>query len=121
MIKHECRDELYTILRQHLDDDIYTALDKGNYRLVLQKLNATSEYNNIWDYINDSINNELQDLNTQLTKVKMDNSNTKLELIETIKEKIDNINRKRKRLYSTINKFTTNIIGTYTSNLTGGV
>ena len=107
LIKHECRDELYTILRQHLDDDIYTALDKGNYRLVLQKLNATSEYNNIWDYINDSINNELQDLNTQLTKVKMDNSNTKLELIETIKEKIDNINRKRKRLYSTINKFTT--------------
>ena len=107
LVKHECREELYTILKQHLDEDIYTSLDKGNYRLVLQRLNATSEYNNIWDYINDSINKELQDLDTQLSKVKMENSNTALHLIKNLKEKIDNVNRKRKRLYSTINKFKT--------------
>ena len=48
---------------------------------------------------------ELQDLNTQLTKVKMANSNTKLELIENIKETIRKVRLKRKRLYNTINKF----------------
>ena len=105
LVKHTCREELYSILRQDLDEEIYTALDKGNYRLVLQTLNATCNYNNIWDYINDKMHSELQDLNTQLTKVKMANSNTKLELIENIKEMIRNVRLKRKRLYNTINKF----------------
>ena len=46
-------------------------------------------------------------MDTQLSKVKMENSNTALHLIKNLKEKIDNVNRKRKRLYSTINKFKT--------------
>ena len=108
LVKHSIREELYTILRQHLDDDIYNALDKGNYPLVLQTLNSTSNYNNIWDYINDKIDTEIQELKTHLTKIKMNNSDVNLEIVTNIQDKIEKVNCKRTKLYKTIHDFKKN-------------
>lgn len=107
--KHTCRDEMYKIMHGILDDDIYELLHKGQIKEVLEHLNCISNCNNIWDYIHEKIQNDIDEIKMKLKNYKNITDKKSLELtnlkknIETLETKKEKLNEKMKE-YRTVNE-----------------
>lgn len=61
ILNHKCREEMYVILKGHLNDDMYSLLEKGQIKLVLEKMNELGTCTNIFDYVQEKINYEIDE------------------------------------------------------------
>ena len=99
IIKLYCREEMYVILKGHLDDVMYSLLEKGQIKLVLEKMNNLGTCSNIFDYVQDKINHEIEEatLNYQSYPDEVKQSYWK--------EKKDRLEKKKQSLFEKIENY----------------
>ena len=98
-LDHYCREEMFVILKGHLEDGMYSLLEKGQIKLVLEKMNNLGTCTNIFDYVQDKINQELEEatLNYQ------NDPDESRQLYW--KEKIDILEKKKSSLFEKIEQY----------------
>lgn len=98
ILHHKCRQEMFVILKDHLQDEMYSLLERGQIKIVLEKMNEMGTCSNLYDYIQEKINIEIEEANLNLQSIHDENLiqkwKEKKKLLENkklfLKDKIDN-------------------------------
>jgi len=76
-IKHKCRESMFVILKGTLDNEMYKLLEAGHIKRVLEKLNEMGSFNNILDYIQEKLENDIEEANLKIQKKMFENEDYK--------------------------------------------
>lgn len=93
-IKHKCRESMFVILKGTLDNEMYNLLEAGHIKRVLEKLNEMGSFNNILDYIQEKLENDIEETNLKIQKKIFENG----DIVELEKIKNDLMKKKHNLL-----------------------
>ena len=101
--KHNHRASLHHLL-QDCVPEIYDFMEEGSFHCVLEKLNMNSGHNNIYSFLNNQIDSQIEVIDTFLKNVKL-NKNTQHRLVAENLEKKEELQIKKKKIIRSISDF----------------
>lgn len=115
VIEHTYREEMFRILHGIVDNDIYKLLDIGNIKAAINKINSFEFSNeNIFQYINDKIEKDIEKKEQDLDKIKFLNNNH--EDLNQILNSIQVLKKKKKRFHERLEMYIHSIVCTICNN-----